>query len=78
MKIPLLSLGQSHFKCSCLFPRSSEGTNVVSCLRLSYQLLISGYCGFVKSCLWVELRVDNPVPFFQISSYMKFIVLSRL
>ena len=29
MKLPLLALGQSHFKCSSVFPWSSEKTDLV-------------------------------------------------
>ena len=72
MKIPLLSLGQSHFKCSSVFTLSSERTNVVSCQRLSFVLLISGYCGVLNWCLLVEKRGDNSAHILQICSHLKF------
>ena len=72
MKIPLLSLEQSHFKCSSLFTLSSERTNVVSCQRLSFVLLISGYCRALNWCLLVEKRGDNSAQILQNWSHLKF------
>ena len=71
MKIPLLSLGQSHFKYSSLFILFSETTNVVSCQRLSFVLLISGYCGVLNWYILVEKRGDNSAPILQICSHLK-------
>ena len=74
MKIPLLLLGQSHFKCSSLFTRSSERTNVVSWQRISFVLSISGYCGVLNWCLLVEKRGDNSAHIMQNCSHLKFIL----